>query len=56
MTYGQIAFEAYSEHQGGLTHDGRSIPPWEELTDPIRGAWEESAWAVIRQSQGGLDD
>ena len=54
MSYGQIAFEAYREHQSGLTYDGRPIPYWEELTAPVQGAWEAAAWAVIKQSQEGL--
>lgn len=46
---GQCAFEAYSEHQSGLTHDGRSIPAWEELTEKIQCAWDAAAMAVAER-------
>ena len=41
-TFGQIAFEAYSESVGGKTWDGKEIPPYEDLPDPIKTAWGDS--------------
>ena len=42
-TLGQIAFEAYNEKKGGKTYDGKPIPPWSEVGDEVRGAWEFAA-------------
>jgi hypothetical protein len=46
-TPGQIAFEAYNEKKGGLTYDGKPIPPWSDVGDAVRAAWEASALAVL---------
>jgi hypothetical protein len=45
----QIAFEAYGNYTEGVTFDGRPIPPWEELGDSIRAAWEAAAEAVAAE-------
>ncbi len=49
-TPGQIAFEAYNESKGGLTYDGKPIPPWDTLTgdvgEAVKRAWEVAAGAV----------
>jgi hypothetical protein len=45
-TLGQVAFEAYNESRGGLTHDGKPTPPWESLGDGVRSGWEAAAIAV----------
>lgn len=44
---GQIAFEAYNVAKGGVTYDGKPIPPWSEVGDAVRGAWENAAAAVV---------
>ena len=47
---GRIAFEAYNESKGGLTYDGKPIPPWDELSgdkEAVQRAWEAAAEAVI---------
>lgn len=50
-TPGQVAFDAYNESKGGLTHDGKQIPPWDSLTDEkglaVRAGWEAAAVAVV---------
>lgn len=46
-SYGQIAFEAYNESKGGKTYDGKPIPPWGEVGDEVRKAWDAAADAVI---------
>lgn len=50
---GQIAFEAYNASRGGVTHDGRPTPPWEELGDGVREGWEAAARAVEATTPGG---
>jgi hypothetical protein len=49
-TSGQIAFESYNISKGGLTYDGKPIPPWSSLTDEtgqaVKEAWENAAMAV----------
>jgi hypothetical protein len=47
---GQIAFEAYNEAKGGVTYDGKPIPPWEDVGDAVRSAWEAAARAVWERS------
>lgn len=47
-TAGRIAFEAYSEAVQGKTHDGKAIPPWDELTRLVQGGWEAAAKAVAK--------
>lgn len=53
-TYGESAYDGYREATGGKTYDGRNMPAWADLGERIQGAWEMSAWAVIRKSQEGL--
>lgn len=51
-TIGQIAFEAYNESKGGLTYDGKPIPPWDELSGDklaVQRAWEVAAEAVAAE-------
>lgn len=43
---GQIAFEAYAATVGGRTHDGRTIPSWENLTPEVRAGWIAAATAA----------
>jgi hypothetical protein len=45
-TLGQIAFDAYIESKKGTTFDGRPIPTWENLGDPVRNAWEAAGEAA----------
>ena len=45
-SFGKVAFEAYGRSVGGVTHDGRPIPAWQDLTPAIRQAWEDAAQAV----------
>jgi hypothetical protein len=42
-----MAFEAYNASRGGVTYDGKPIPPWGEVGDEVRAAWEASASAVM---------
>lgn len=46
--FGHIAFDAYNRSKGGLTYDGKKIPPWEDLPTDVRKAWEASAEAVMQ--------
>lgn len=43
---GQIAFEAYGKATGGKTYDGKPIPHWNDISAPVRNAWEAAAKAV----------
>ena len=58
-TPGQIAFEAYNESKGGLTYDGKPIPPWSSLTgetgEAVKRAWEVAAQAVENALLTSLD-
>ena len=57
-TPGQIAFEAYNESKGGLTYDGKPIPPWHELSGDraaVHRAWEAAAIAIANDLLVKLD-
>lgn len=45
-TIGEIAFDAYTASKQGTTFDGRPIPKWSELGDPVRNAWEAAGEAA----------
>lgn len=54
-TLGQVAFEAYNESKGGLTYDGKPIPPWDELSGDraaVHSAWEVAARAAADEMIG----
>lgn len=46
LTPAQTAYAAYSQATGGLTHDGRPMPAWDDLGDRIRHAWASAALAL----------
>lgn len=49
-TPGQIGYEAYARHTGGVTFDGREMPTWEALRcsgTKVAGAWEAAARAIL---------
>lgn len=48
---GKVGNDAYNAVRGGLTHDGKPIPAWNELPEGIRAAWEASAQAVAEHVQ-----
>lgn len=43
----RLAFEAYTAKVGGRTHDGRTIPAWDDLTDPVRDGWLAAVGASL---------
>jgi hypothetical protein len=43
---GKIGYEAYAQHTGGKTFDGRDMPRWEDLPERIRSAWRAAADAI----------
>ncbi|MFF0597934.1 hypothetical protein [Streptomyces antibioticus] len=45
----RAAFAAYGDAAGGLTHDGRTIPAWEDLGEHVQQAWTAAATAVFRK-------
>lgn len=42
----KIGFEAYAVQAEGLTHDGKPIPKWEDLSDQTRDCWLQNAKAI----------
>lgn len=59
-SYGQIAYEAYAAHRGGVSVRGERLPSWHEQDRAIRLAWEEAADEVRaeirnRVEQGGAE-
>lgn len=41
-----VAYDAYADHTGGKTFDGRDMPKWHELPDRIKDAWRAACRAV----------
>ena len=50
MTLGQIAYEAYCEHQDWKAFDGKPIPEWKDVREDIQQAWEIAAVAAARHA------
>ena len=51
---GQIGYEAYAEHTGGKTFDGRDMPTWEQVQasgTKVAGAWEAAAKAIAESAR-----
>lgn len=48
----QLAFEAYAEHAGWLTHDDRTIPGWSEVGEEVQGHWIAVSEALLDEVYG----
>ena len=46
-TLGRAAYIAYGKTTGGFTHDGRTMPDWDELGDTIQAAWGSAGRAAL---------
>lgn len=46
MVAARRAYAAYGASTGGLTHDGRPMPAWEDLGEAIQQAWLAAANAA----------
>lgn len=48
-TYGQIGYEAYRAHTGGVSlATGAPIPEWDALPQAIKAAWEAAGMVVAK--------
>lgn len=45
----KTAYEAYSKATENKTFDGREMPGWDDLSQPVRNAWSLAAEAVRHQ-------
>lgn len=45
----KLGFEAYGKSTGGLTWDGKPIPPWENVGEKVQAAWK-AATKVIAET------
>ncbi len=43
---GQIGYEAYAKHQEWKNYQGNPIPPWSEVRQDIKDAWNAAAEAI----------
>ncbi len=43
---GQICYEAYAKHQNWKNYQGNPIPPWEDVRQDIKDAWQAVAEAI----------
>jgi hypothetical protein len=50
---GRRAYAAYGESTGGLTHDGRQMPAWEDLGEQVQTAWAVAARAIWAAALSG---
>ena len=46
---GQIAYDAYGEHQGWVTVDGHQMVSWESVDVHLKAAWQSEGKAVAVQ-------
>ena len=44
--YGQVAYEAYVQHCGGLSIHGEPLPAWGDQSAEICAHWDAAAQAV----------
>ena len=44
---GKANFEAYNQSVGGVTYDGKKIPPWENLSEKVKAGWIAGALRVV---------
>lgn len=52
-TFAEGLFNAYGEHCGWKTFDGRDMPRWDGINDAVRGHWKAAAeWALARKASG----
>jgi hypothetical protein len=51
----QVAYEVYCEARSWKAYDGKPLPQWKDVQDPIRTAWSKSASAVIEAYKGKRD-
>lgn len=55
-TLGQVGYEAYRAHTGGLSlASGLPIPEWDSLNDEIKEAWEIAAAAICAADDEARD-
>jgi hypothetical protein len=52
---GQVAFEAYNNAKGGLTWDGKPIPPWSAVGPEVQNGWRVAAAAVLAMQKDPED-
>ena len=48
-SWGQIAYEAYTEHCGGKSIRGEDLPSWQDQDPAIQEHWKAAGLAVMRQ-------
>lgn len=51
MIYGKVGYDAYAKSTGGKTFDGRDMPKWEDLPEPIRKAWWHAAMSILEECE-----
>jgi hypothetical protein len=42
----EIGYNAYGEEAEWKTYDGKTMPKWEDLSQPIRNRWMAAAAAI----------
>lgn len=54
---GRVGYDAYCRSAGGVSLvSGAKLPPWEELSDAIRCAWESAAESIAGFQMMGSPD
>lgn len=46
LALARTGYEAYADYTEGKTFDGRDMPAWDDLGDPIQNAWAMAAGAI----------
>lgn len=53
--YAQMAYEAYAEHQGWKNFQGNPIPPWQDVRQDIKDAWDVAIQTVLAAATRPLE-
>jgi hypothetical protein len=55
VVLGEAGYRAYGDAVGWKDYLGRPMPQWEDLTEPIRAAWDRAAYAIIAETMRFYD-
>jgi hypothetical protein len=47
ISLAQVAYEAYAAHQQWKNYNGDPIPPWHEVREDIKDAWQAAVSAAM---------
>jgi len=55
VTLGEVAYRAYGDDRGWVTHGGGVMPAWEDQLPELRHAWEAAARDAVAMAGSVVD-